>query len=482
MKQDRFLTVASPAMQRAAEYGLRYRATPAPGSNREQQCSLHARTSADDLRRAFGGALPEAPQNGAEVIDALIAAAEPGLVGNTEPGFHAWVMGGSHPVGVAADWLTSAWGQNAAIYQCSPAAATAEEVAAGWLLDLLDLPRESSVGFTTGATMAGFICLAAARGEVLRRAGHDFDEAGLVGVPAITAFLSDDSHVSNHSAIRYLGIGTRNVVTVETDDQGRMIPEALAERMAETAGPKIVIATAGHINSGAFDDFEAIAEIAQAHDAWLHVDSAFGLWARTSPRLRKATSGIEKADSWSTDGHKWLQVPYDSGFAIVRNAAAHRRAMDMTASYISASPEDGRNPTHFGPELSRRARGFSVWAILKALGRQGVAEMVERHCDTAGLLAQELAKLPGVALHNEVALNQVTISFHEDHYGLNLSAEMEQRLNTDPRHFFRTAEWKGETVLRISVISRETGAEEARRLAASIEGHWREMRIASYAR
>ena len=351
MKQDVIKLSVAPAMARAAEYGLIWR---------NQMRPLDATASAEELRASFGGRVPENGMNETDVIADLISAAEPGLVGNTRPGFHAWVMGGSSPVGVAADWLTSVWGQNAGIYQCSPAAATAEEVAAGWLLDILDLPREASVGFVTGATMAGFVCLAAARGEVLARAGHDFDADGLYGCPKITVFVSEDTHISNLTALRYLGFGTRQIAKVPCDDQGRMRPGALSDMMRCADGPKIVVATAGHINSGAFDAFDHIADIAKVFGAWLHVDCAFGLWARAVPELKALTQGLDRADSWSTDGHKWLQVPYDSGFAIVRHADAHRRAMDISASYLSEAPGDGRNPTHFGPELSRRARGFAV--------------------------------------------------------------------------------------------------------------------------
>lgn len=451
------------AIARAAAYGQKFRDGDRP---------LHPTASAVELRRAFGGPVPEAGEHGTKIIDQLITAAEPGLVGNTEPGFHAWVMGGSNSTGVAADWLTSVWGQNAGIYQCSPAAATAEEVAANWLLDILDLPRESSVGFSTGATMAGFICLAAARGEVLRRAGHDFDECGLHGAPQIRVFISEDSHISNLAALRYLGFGSRNIIRIAADDQGRMIIDDLNTKIIGSDGPAIIVATAGHINSGAFDDFEALSEIARKHDAWLHVDSAFGLWARASDRLKPKTSGLYLADSWSTDGHKWLQVPYDSGFAIVRHREAHRRAMDISASYLSEAPGDGRNPTHFSPELSRRARGFSVWATLKAFGRQGIAKMVEGHCRGAGLLAHKLGKLPGVVVHNDVVLNQIVVSFSDGVDADGCTSWMEETLNSDGNLFFRTTVWKGQIMLRISVIEDGTSSAHLANLADRIEMLW----------
>ncbi|MDJ1017667.1 MAG: pyridoxal-dependent decarboxylase, partial [Paracoccaceae bacterium] len=365
---------ASAAMALAAEYGLTWR---------EQVRPIHPTATADELRARFCGPTPETGMADEDVIAELIRAAEPGLTGTTQPGFHAWVIGGSSPAGVAADWLTSVWGQNAAIYQCSPAAATAEEAASAWLLDILDLPRESSVGFVTGATMAGFTCLAAARDAVLRRHGHDFQHDGLVGSPLVRVFVGEDTHVSNLAALRFLGFGDAQIVKVRCDAEGRMDLTALARGLYGDTGPAIVIATAGHINSGAFDYVGAIVEMTKPLGAWLHVDAAFGLWARAAPELKGRTAGVERADSWSTDAHKWLQVPYDSGLAIVRDAEAHRRAMDVTAGYLSEAPEDGRNPTHFGPELSRRARGFAVWAILKSLGREGVAALVRRHCDGA---------------------------------------------------------------------------------------------------
>lgn len=448
-------------------------------SYREAKIRLHPTASLNDLRQAFGGTLPETGQAGDEVIAELIRAAEPGLVGTTQPGFMSWVMGGSHVTGVAADWLTSAWGQNAGIYQCSPAASTAEEVACQWVLDLLDLPRTASVGLTTGATMAGFIGLAAARDEVLRREGYDVAETGLQYAPPVTVFICEDSHASNRAALRYLGFGDRNVVEIEADDQGRIVVDTLAARMAKTAGPKVVVATAGHINSGAFDDFQALAGLAKRHGAWLHVDAAFGLWARTCIKSRALTKGIEHADSWSTDGHKWLQVPFDAGFAIVRDANAHRRAMDISASYLTEAPEDGRDATRFNPELSRRARGFAVWSMIKVLGRQGIADMVQNHCDCASLLEYKLRRVPGIEILNDVVLNQLVLSFDRGR-GIpdadRMTRAVETELNADGRLFLRTATWKGRCVLRVSIINHETGPQHIQALAARIREVWEDLK------
>ncbi len=463
MRRERITNAADAAMASAAEYGLTWRDRVRP---------IHPTGDTASLRAAFCGPTPEHRADPETVIADLIQAAEPGLVGNTQPGFHAWVMGGSSPVGVAADWLTSVWGQNAGIYQCSPAAATAEEAAAEWLLDILDLPREASVGFVTGATMAGFTCLAAARDEILRRAGHDFARDGLAGSPAVRVLVCEDTHVSNRAALRYLGFGSAQITDIPSDAEGRMDLSSLAQHLASESRPTIVIATAGHINSGAFDYVGAIAEMTAPTGAWLHVDAAFGLWARAVPELVSQTVGLEHADSWSTDAHKWLQVPYDSGLAIVRHADAHRRAMDVTAGYLSHDPEDGRNPTQYGPELSRRARGFAVWAVLKTLGREGVADLVRGHCNGARRLANRLADVEGIEVLNRVCLNQVALRFaHPRGDADTLTRAVEDAMN-DAEHFVRTATWRGRTVLRLSII--EDGSDDAAldRLANKIETVW----------
>ena len=466
MTQGRGDDAATRALDRAASYGRRFR-----GSS-----PVHPRADADELRQLFDVGLPEAGRDALGVLDDLIAAAEPGLVGNTDPHFFAWVMGASHPAGVAADWLTSIWGQNAGIFQTSPAAAIAEEVTAKWLLELLDLPRESSVGFTTGATMAAFICLAAARGEVLRHAGHDFDRDGLQGAPNVDILISEEAHASNFAALRYLGFGARNVKHLKTNNEGMIDTRALRAALAASDGPTIVICQAGQINTGAFDRFDEIARLTAARSAWLHVDGAFGLWARAVPELKALASGAERADSWAVDGHKWLQMPYDTGFAIVRDADAHRRAMDITASYLSESPGDGRNPTHYNPELSRRARGFAAWTMIQVLGRQGIAEIVQRHCNCAAHIAERCKAVGGIEVLNQVCLNQVVLSFRgnkEDRGADALTQRMADALNATGRFFLRTAQWKGRKVLRISVIANGTDRAVAEDLAAAIEATWR---------
>ena len=395
------------------------------------------------LRPRLHPALPETGRPAAEVIRELAEAAAPGLVRSTRPGFLAWVIGASHPAGVAADWLTSAWGQNAGIYQCSPAAAVAEEACEAWLTDLLDLPRESSVGFVTGATMATFVCLAAARAEVLRRAGCDLDEVGLNGSPPVKILIGADAHVTNLAALRYLGFGRRDLIEIEADENGVMDVADLRAKAARIAGPAIVVAQAGHINSGAFDDFAAAAGVARSLGGWLHVDGAFGLWARAAPELGDLARSVELADSWAVDGHKWLQVPYDSGFAVVRDRAAHERAMAKSAGYLNEEPGEGRNPTLYNPELSRRARGFPVWAMLQTLGRKGIAELVSGHCRAARAFAERAGRLPGVRVLNRVALNQVALDLGDR------AQAICNRLNR-AGFFLRTADWRGRAILRIS--------------------------------
>jgi glutamate/tyrosine decarboxylase-like PLP-dependent enzyme len=453
-----------PALRRAADLAIAHRAEDATAPPRPT-------VSASYLRRLLDVGLPDDGREGTEIMDMLARAAGPGLVRNTGPDFFAWVMGASHPVGVAADWLTSAWGQNAAIYGTSPAAAIVEEVVAAWLLDLLRLPSECSVGFATGATMASFACLAAARAEVLLRAGYDLEADGLIGAPPVTAFVSDEVHITILSVLRLLGFGRRNIVAVATDRAGRMRPEELRRALAAREGAKIVVGQAGHINSGAFDPFPEIAALVRAHRAWLHVDGAFGLWARAVPELDRLCEGLELADSWSVDGHKWLQVPYDSGFAIVRDARTHKRAMDTSASYLTERPDDGRNPTQFGPELSRRARGFAPWAVLQALGRNGVSELVRHHCRLARNLAERLSAEPGIEVMNEVDLNQVAVRClggaivpDADDVTDRVIAELGRRNLS----FVEGTTWKGRRVIRISVISSATESENIERLEATI--------------
>ncbi len=443
-----------------------------------EEISPYPQVGVEHLRKMFDVSLPQKGRSGKDVINQLADAAEQGLVGISSKKFYGWVMGSSHPAGIAADWLTSAWAQNAAIYQTAPSAAVTEEVAGKWLLDLLDLPRKSTFAFTTGATMASVICLAAARSEVLKKAGWDLEADGMFGAPEVKAFISEEAHATIYSGLRFLGFGKTRLVQVSSDDEGRMNAEDLAEKLLSHSGPKIIIAQAGHINSAAFDDFVAISKLSCKHDAWLHIDGAFGLWARTSPKYRNLCNDVELADSWSIDGHKLLQVPYDSGYAIIKNPDAHMRAMATSASYLNESSEDGRNPTSFAPELSRRARGFTLWAVLQTLGREGVTALVEENCQAAAQLANRLTKVPGICLLHKPYLNQLAISFND----IGSKTDQQQttirtlkKVQTQQCWFLKEAVWKGKTILRVSFSSMPNSTQEIDELADAIIDAYRSV-------
>ena len=342
----------------------------------------------EDLRERLGRPLTDAGEDPQTVIADLAADAEPGLIASAGPRYFGYVVGGSLPVAVAADWLTSAWDQNGGGFTVSPSLTVAEEVASGWVRDVLGLPAGCGIGFVTGCQMAHFTCLAAARHGVLREAGWDVEAKGLQGAPEIAVFAGEYAHVTVSVAFRMLGLGADRIRIVPADDQGRMRPDALEAELAGVDGPAIVCAQAGEINTGAFDPFTEIVAACRAHGAWCHVDGAFGLWAAASPSRRhlhrRAPSG---ADSWATDGHKWLNVPYDCGIAAVADGAAHRAAMTSTAAYIPDHDEDIPWGYDWVPEFSRRARGVPVYAALRFLGRDGVAELIDRCCDNARLMA-----------------------------------------------------------------------------------------------
>jgi len=430
--------------------------------------------SATELTALFDGPTPEVGQDPVAVIDALNAAARPGLTGSTGTRFFGWVIGASQPAGVAADMLTSAWGQNAGAYGTSPAAAVAERVASRWLLDILRLPGECSVGFVTGATMAIFSCLAAARTAVLARVGWNVEIDGMSGAPRVRIFVGEEAHVTVFAALRYLGFGER-VIRVPCDSQGRMEASALADVLPQGEGPAIVIAQAGHVNTGAFDPVAQLAHTCRKHDAWLHVDGAFGLWARAVPEMAELTAGLDEAHSWSIDGHKWLQLPYDSGFAVVRDADMHRRAMHITASYLPKVADAEYDPGQYVPELSRRARGFAVWAQLRALGRMGITEMVRQHCRLARRLAARLASEPGVRVLNTVCLNQVIVSFGAgsvEERNAQTRATI-ARMQADNICLAAGSQWREHWVLRLSIISAPLEEADLDRLAVAVLSAWR---------
>jgi len=410
----------------------------------------------EQLRKALGGPLPDGPIPAEQVIDELAAGAEPGLVAMGSGRYFGFVIGGALPAALAADWLTSAWDQNAGLYVAGPSASVVEQITRDWLLELLGLPGESSIGFVTGTQVAHVTGLAAARWHVLDAIGWDVGREGLTGAPRIRVLVGEQGHVTVDRALRLLGLGAPT--TVAADDQGRMQPDALAEALAGAAGPTIVCAQAGEVNTGAFDPLPAIAELSRDAGAWLHVDGAFGIWAAVSPRLRHLVNGIELADSWTTDAHKWLNVPYDSGIVLCAHPESHRAAMAATASYLiqDEGSRRVRDQMDWVPEFSRRARAFAVYAALRSLGRSGVIELVERCCDAATRFSEAIVELPGVELLNEVVLNQVLFRFESDEQ----TDEVLRQVQASSRVWLSGTTWNGRKAIRVSVSNWQTGDEE----------------------
>jgi glutamate/tyrosine decarboxylase-like PLP-dependent enzyme len=393
-------------------------------------------------------------------------------VATSGPRYFGFVTGGALPAAVAADWLAAIWDQPAGLYVLSPAASVIEEVAGGWLLDVLGLPPEASVGFVTGCHMANFTALAAARHEMLRRAGWDVEADGLTGAPTLRVIVGDEVHVSVVAALRMLGVGSRQMVRVAADAQGRMRPEALEAALTGVSGLAIVCAQAGNVNTGAFDPLDDIASIAARHGAWLHVDGAFGLWASASAALRHHMRGVERADSWATDAHKWLNVPYDSGLVFVANPAPHRAAMSMRAEYLirdSSSASQAREPMDWTPEASRRARGFAVYAALRSLGRRGIEDLVDRCCRLAASFADRLRHEPGVQILNDVVLNQVLVRVRPASGDADAATrEALAGVQAERVCWMGGTQWHGMEAMRISVSNWSTTEADVGRSVESI--------------
>ena len=400
----------------------------------------------------LGGPLPQLPSDPSEVLALLDDIGSPATVATTGGRYFGFVIGGSLPAALVANWLAGAWDQNAATQVMSPVAAKLEEIVLEWIVDVLGLPPGSGAGFVTGTTMANFSALAAARTALLKRAGWDVEEDGLFGAPPIHVVVSDEVHVSVLKALSMLGLGRSRVTRVPVDDQGRMRLDALPPLDDQT----LVCIQAGNVNTGAFDPAGEIC--ARAHEAasWVHVDGAFGLWAAVSPLYAPLLAGAGAADSWAIDCHKWLNVPYDSGVAVVRTPEYLHTAMTLSAAYLAAS--DGREPWHYAPEASRRARGVELWAAMRSLGRSGLREMIERNCYQAKVFAERLHKA-GFAILNNVVLNQVLVSFG--------SAEDTRRVITDTQNdgtcWCGGTQWHGHTAMRISVSSWATTDEDVER-------------------
>ena len=414
-----------------------------------------------DRPLAEGGEAPEA------VVAELAESLEPGLVGTQTGRYYGFVIGSSLPAALAADWLASAWDQNAFSVVLSPAAAAVEEVTGRMLADLLGLPADVSFGFVTGAQGANTTALAAARTHVLAGAGWDVGADGLNGSPPVRVVVGADRHVTILRSLRLLGFGDRSVVSAGSDDQGRMRPDALREALAGRDGPAIVCAQAGSVNSGAVDPLGELADVCGEHGAWLHVDGAFGLWAAASPARRHLVAGHERADSWATDAHKWLNVPYDCGIVFCAHPDAHAASMAVAAGYLQR--EEGRSGSDWVPESSRRARGLPVYAALRQLGRSGVEELVERCCGHARRFAELLGSVDGVEILNDVVLNQVLVRFGGDDA---LTRAVVARVQSDGTCWLGGTDWQGRTAMRISVSSWRTTEADVDRSTEAILAAW----------
>jgi glutamate/tyrosine decarboxylase-like PLP-dependent enzyme len=405
--------------------------------------SVAPTASAIENLQAFHESLPAGPTDPKETLRRLDEIGSPATMAMAGSRFFGFVIGGSLPVALAANWLASAWDQNSALYRATPGTATLEQVALQWLLDLLQLPSDCGGAFVTGATVANLCALAAARHAVLKRVGWNVEADGLAGAPLITVIVGAEAHPSVTKSLGILGLGRNRVIKVPTDDQGRMLLDALPP----FTGPTIVCTQAGNVNTGAFDPIQEICTRARASGAWVHVDGAFGLWAAVAPSRAHLTAGFANADSWATDAHKWLNVPYDSGLAFVRDAQALRAAMAVTAEYLPTESEF-RNPADFVPELSRRARGVDVWAALHTLGRTGVGELIERNCAQARRFARKLSEA-GFTILNEVVLNQVLVAFGDTER----TKQVIEAIQRDGTCWAGVTVWQGRTAMRISVSS-----------------------------
>ena len=457
------MTPMNPELERAAELAAEYL-----GALDERPVSHEP--DPEELRARLQKELTDEGLPGLEVLEELCADTAEGLLHTQSARFFGWVIGGALPVSIAADWLASTWDQNAAAYACSPSASVVEDVVASWVKELLGLPTRASYAFVTGCQMAHVTALAAARQRMLADRGWSVEEEGLAGSPPIRV-LAGTHHETLVRALRMLGIGTRALVPVATEEDGTLDVADLEARLAEDGeAPTIVALAAGDLNRGCFDPFEAACDVAHAHGAWVHVDGAFGLWAAASQRLRHHVRGVEKADSWATDAHKWLNVPYDSGLAFVADTEAHRAALSIGVGYRIEVP-GVRDQIEWNPEWSRRARGFPLYAALRTLGRDGVARMIEGSCDRARELVDLLSQLPGVEVLAEPLINQGLVRFLDpagEHDAR--TEELIRRINVSGEAWFGPTTWNGMRVMRVSVSNFRTSAEDVERAARAVAG------------
>jgi glutamate/tyrosine decarboxylase-like PLP-dependent enzyme len=436
------------------------------------------RTDSLALIEALGETLPGEGLAAEVVIREMARVLDPGLVASGGPRYFGFVIGGALPASVGADWLAAAWDQNAVLHATSPAAAAVEQVAGAWLLDLLGLPADAAFGLTTGAGLANTVALAAARHRLLARVGWDVESRGLYGAPEIHVIIGAEAHATIESALQYLGLGSGRVVRVATDGQGRMEADALARAVRAIIGPTVVCAQVGNVNTGACDPLAVIADVLDAHpNAWLHVDGAFGLWAAASPRHRYLVEGVERADSWATDAHKWLNVGYDCGFVATRDPEAHRAAMSTSAAYLHQDPTR-RDGWDWVLDSSRRARGFALYATLRSLGREGVRDLVEHSCAIAARMAARLSRAAGVTVLNEVVLNQVLVHFTapEDSGtdGDSHTRDVIRRVQEEGTAWMGGTTWQGAAAMRISVSNWSTSEADA---DATVEAILRAHRV-----
>ena len=416
-----------------------------------------------EMHELFDRAVPDRPADPADVVEELAAVGEQGVMAIGSGRWYGFVAGGAVPSSLAADWLVSAWDQNTGLAEPTPATSALEAVTGRWVLELLGLPPDSSFAFVTGCQMAHVTCLAAARHSVYRRAGWDLPQRGLAGAPPLRVVLGGKRHVTIKRALRLLGIGESQEVVLPADSEGRMATEQLGAAL-DGSTPTIVCAQAGEVNTGAFDDLEAIVELAARAGAWVHVDGAFGLWAAASPALAHLVAGYERADSWATDGHKWLNVPFDCGIALCAHRDDHEAAMEYAAPYLAVSESHvARDPMGYSPEFSRRARAVPVWAAIRELGREGITALVDRCCAHARAIAEGLAALPGCEIVNEVVLNQVLFRFEDDVRTQAILAAVQE----EGEAWMSPTTWDGKFTIRISVVGWRTSEHDVERTVAA---------------
>lgn len=456
------------ALERAAELALAYLGSL-------DTAPVGATTSLAELRRRFAHPLPDDGAAPLAVIEELARGAAGGLIGNAGGRFYGWVIGAGLPSALAADWLTATWDQNAGLYACGPAAAVVEEVCGTWLKDVLGLPASASFALVTGCQMAHVTCLAAARHAVLARAGWDVNRDGLAGAPGVRIVTSSEVHGTTTRAAKLLGIGTANMVVLPSDPAMRLTPEALREALSREAGrPTIVVLQAGDVNCGAFDPFPELIPVAQEAGAWVHIDGAMGLWGNAVPELRPLLAGAERADSWASDGHKWLNVPYDCGYAFVAHPEHHRAAMEHRASYL-VHGDEARDQLDWTPDHSRRARGFATWAALRELGRSGLADLVRRCCRHAHDIVSRIGALPNAKVVWLPIINQGLVRFLDARPGAT-DADHDRRtdevmaaINATGEAFFSGTTWRGRRCMRVSVSSWRTTDSDVDRAVAAAE-------------